>query len=252
MELCLVSASQTLPRFRKLLRVDNKLEGGFDPVTEADKAAETTIRQYISQHFPNHGILGEEEADYQPGAEYCWIIDPIDGTRAFISGLPGWGTLIGLTCRSRPVAGAMHQPFTGETWLADGEASVFIRGDETVPLSTASTTQLSNATMMTTDPFLFEGEEWDAFERMRYACRLTRYGFDCYAYAMVAAGHIDIVMESGLNAYDIAPLIPIIEQAGGVVTTWTGGSPEKGGQILASANSILHEKAMQLIAPVQA
>lgn len=248
LDLCAVSARETLPRFRYLNTVENKLTVGFDPVTEADKAAETAIRARIMEAFPDHGIAGEEEEDYQRDAEYCWVIDPIDGTRAFISGLPGWGTLIGLTHKSIPLAGAMHQPFTGETWLADGQRSLFIRDKQEVPIQTSATSDPATATMMTTDPFLFEAEEWETFNRMRSACRLTRYGFDCYAYAMVASGHIDMVMESGLNAYDIAPLVPIIEQAGGVVTTWTGGSPANGGQILASANPKLHEKAMALLA----
>ncbi len=246
-ELCAISGRETLPRFRRPVTINNKLAAGFDPVTEADQAAEAAIRRHIMSVHPGHGILGEEEDDHQPDADYCWVIDPIDGTRAYISGLPTWGTLIGLNYLGKPVAGAMHQPYTGETYLANGEGSLLYRNGSSSPLRTSSITALVEATMMTTDPFLFEGTEWDIFNRMRMKTRLSRYGFDCYAYCMVASGNVDLVMESGLNAYDIAPLVPIIEQAGGTVSTWSGTSAANGGQILASANHQLHEAALRVI-----
>ena len=247
LELCAAAAGQTLPRFRENGAVKNKLEIGFDPVTDADKAAEGAIRQIILEKFPKHGILGEEEADHNIDAEYCWVIDPIDGTRAFISGLPTWGTLIGLNHRGRPIAGAMQQPFTGEIYLATSKGSVLHQNGMQIPLKTSSIDLLEQATLMTTDPNLFESDEQRRFDALRDACQLTRYGFDCYAYAMVAAGNIELVAESGLNAFDIAPLIPIIEQAGGIVTTWDGGDAARGGQVIAAANESIHSAAMDLI-----
>ena len=238
--LCAAAEVETLARFRIPIEISNKLadKGGdaFDPVTLADQAAEAAIRQYIIRHFPDHGILGEEEAPRNEGAEYNWIIDPIDGTRAFISGLPTWGTLIGLSRHGNPIAGVMHQPFTGEKFITSGKGAYLEhRGIRTL-MSSSKKSELNQATIMTTAPELFKGSEVEAFRRLSKACRLTRYGFDCYAYAMVAAGQVELVAESGLNAYDIAPLIPIIEQAGGVVCSWDGSSAAGGGRVLAAAN----------------
>ena len=242
------ASAETLPRFRAGGSVHNKLEAGFDPVTAADQAAEAAIRRIIMENCPDHGILGEEEADHNPDAEDGWIIDPIDGTRAFISGLPAWGTLIGLNHHGVPIAGMMHQPFTGEKYLASSNGAFLHQAQKRTELKTSGISSLAEATMMTTDPFLFEGEEYAVFSLMRNNCRLTRYGFDCYAYTMVAAGNIELVIESGLNPFDIAPLIPIIEKAGGMVTGWDGSSAAEGGRILASANESIHEEALKRIA----
>ncbi|MCB1463370.1 MAG: histidinol-phosphatase [Nitratireductor sp.] len=248
-ELCAVAARETMPRFRMRLDVDNKEDGsnGFDPVTEADREAERAIRRYLAEHCPDHGILGEEEAPLNPDAEYCWHIDPVDGTRAFICGLPSWGTLIGLAREGKAIAGVMHQPFTGEMFLADGETTWAIRGDERKALSTSGITELGDAKLMTTTPFLFADDIIDGYRNLEARVRLARYGFDCYAYAMVAAGHIDLVVESSLKSYDIAALIPVIEQAGGVVTTWTGENAISGGSIVAAATPSLHQAALELL-----
>lgn len=247
-KLCDAAAEQTLPRFRMRLAIENKDTAGFDPVTEADKAAEAAIRALIARHFPDHGILGEEEAPVNPDAEYCWHIDPVDGTRSFICGLPSWGTLIGLSRNRVPIAGLMHQPFTGEFFIAVGDGSFHVRDSGRTPLETSTVTALSQAKMMTTTPALFEGGDLARYQVLERRVRLARYGYDCYAYAMLAAGHVDLVVESGLKSYDIAPLIPVIEQAGGIVTTWDGNSAIDGGRVIAAANGALHSAAMQLLA----
>jgi myo-inositol-1(or 4)-monophosphatase len=246
-ELCDAAQAQTLPRFRVAMAVENKEAVGFDPVTQADRAAETAIRELIMQRYPAHGIVGEEEDAVRPDAEYCWIIDPIDGTRSFICGLPSWGTLIGLQHKGRPVAGVMAQPFTGERFIANGGVSHLVRNGSRTRLATRKTASLADALMMTTTPFLFDPGDIDRYRAVEAACRLTRYGYDCYAYAMVAAGQIDLVVESSLKSYDIAPLIPVIEGAGGIVTTWDGGPAHDGGRILAAANSAIHEQAIALL-----
>lgn len=246
--LCEVAETETMTRFRQGLDVENKLDGGFDPVTLADRGAERAIRNWLGEHHPGHGIVGEEEGPYQADAEYCWIIDPVDGTRSFISGLPAWGTLIGLYRNGKPLAGVMHQPFTGEKFIATGAGCRLERAGSSIALATSGVRSIERAIVMTTSPDIFSMAEKPAWERIRQRARLVRYGFDCYAYCMVAAGHVDMVIESGLNAYDIAALIPIIEQAGGAVSTWDGGSPAHGGRIIAAANADLIEEALPLLA----
>lgn len=241
------AAAETLPRFRTAGAVSNKEAGGFDPVTEADREAERALRTLILSEYPDHGILGEEHGSENASASHVWVIDPIDGTRAFISGLPVWGTLVGLTIDGDAKAGLMSQPFTGELFYADGDGSYYEGPGGPRKLMTRSTDDLSDATLFTTTPTLFKGPMRERYDRLERAVRLARYGTDCYAFAMVAAGHVDIAVDAGLQSYDIVALIPIIEQAGGVVTTWTGGPAENGGDILASANPVLHEKALRLV-----
>lgn len=242
-----LAARETLPRFRTRLGVGNKMPDGFDPVTAADRAAERAMRGHIEKHYPEHGVIGEEEEATRPDADFCWIIDPIDGTRAYISGLPSWGTLIGLVKAGKPLAGLMHQPFTGEIYFSAGEGSYLLHRDARSRLATSETETLAEATLMTTSPFLFEGRSLDLYRQVEGRCLLTRYGFDCYAYAMLASGQIDVVVESDLKTFDIAALIPIIEQAGGIVTDWRGGPAIGGGDILACANPRIHAEAMDLL-----
>jgi len=245
--LAAAAAAETLPRFRAQGAVSNKEATGFDPVTEADREAERALREIINREFPDHGILGEEHGTENAGSRHVWVIDPIDGTRAFISGLPVWGTLVGLTVDGDAVAGMMSQPFTGELFYADGNGSYYEGPGGPKALATRTTAELADATLFTTTPSLFKGRMRELYDRLEGAVRLPRYGTDCYAFAMVAAGHADIAVDAGLQAYDIVALIPLIEQAGGVVTTWTGGAAENGGDILASANPVLHEKALRLV-----
>jgi histidinol phosphatase-like enzyme (inositol monophosphatase family) len=247
-ELAAAAAEQTLPRFRQPAEIGNKYEVGFDPVTEADREAERAIRAMIEGRFPDHGIVGEEFGASNAGSDHVWVIDPIDGTRAFISGLPLWGTLVGLTRDGRAVAGMMSQPFTGETFLADAEGATYEGPGGLRPLATRGTTRLADATLCTTTPALFTGARRQAYDRLEQQVRLARYGTDCYAYCMLAAGHIDLVVETGLQPYDIVALVPIIEQAGGVVTASDGSRPEPGGEIVAAASAELHRAALEMLA----
>lgn len=244
------SGEAILPFFRTQLSVKDKSEAGgrFDPVTEADRAAEIVLRRLIHETFPTHGILGEEFADDKLDAEFLWVLDPIDGTRAFICGLPVWGTLIGLLREGSPVMGVMHQPYIGELFRGDGAQASLKTPRGMRPLHTRPCKTLADAHMMTTDPRLFTPEEAERFESVRERAKLARYGADCYAYAMLASGHVDCVIESGLKPYDIVALIPIIEGAGGIVTTWDGQSARHGGRIVAAATPQLHEEALSLLA----
>jgi histidinol phosphatase-like enzyme (inositol monophosphatase family) len=243
-----LSGAAILPHFRTRLVVDNKEIAAFDPVTAADRAAEEVIRAEITAAFPDHGILGEEFGDDSGSADHVWIIDPIDGTRAFISGLPTWGTLVGLKHRGEPVFGMMAQPFTSERFMGDGRTSVYSGpGGESV-LTTRRCADLSEATLFTTSPHIFSEPESEAFRRVESSVRLSRYGVDCYAYAMLAAGHVDLVIESGLKTFDIMPLIPVITGAGGVVTNWEGSSAIDGGRVIASGDPRLHEAALKRLA----
>jgi len=250
------SGDTILPFFRTALAADDKARGGaFDPVTEADRAAEIAMRRLIEAHFPDHGVIGEEFGSLRETAEYVWVLDPIDGTKSFISGFPTWGTLIGLNHRGKPCYGLMNQPFTRERFSGDG-AAAFWRGPsrhgpdvfDKRKLSTRPCASLSAATIMTTSPLLIDPALRDKFHRVEKETRLSRYGGDCYAYCALAAGHVDLVIETGLNPYDIVALIPIVEGAGGIVTSWSGGGAEKGGAVVAAGDRRAHEAALELLA----
>lgn len=239
--------AETLPRFRTGLDVVNKEQkAGFDPVTEGDRAAELAIRALVEAHFPEHGFLGEEHEDVGLDRDLVWVVDPIDGTRAFISGVPVWGTLIGLQEKGRAIMGLMDQPFTGERYFADGQKSWYSGPGGERQLKTRDCASLSDAILFTTSPHIF-GADLERYMRVQDSVRLFRYGIDCYAYALLAAGHVDIVVENSLKPYDVGALIPIIEQAGGYMTDWEGGRPEKGGRILAAGSKAVHEEAMALL-----
>jgi histidinol phosphatase-like enzyme (inositol monophosphatase family) len=245
----LADAARTaiLPYFRAAHAVESKGEL-FDPVTDADKAAERAIRALIEQTFPEHSVLGEEYGGELAQSGYQWIIDPIDGTRAFISGLPLWGVLIGLYRDGRPLLGVMDQPYLDERYRGwnDG-ANVTTRG-ETRMLSTRACASLGDAILSTTDPYLFKGEEGEAFASVRAQAKLMRYGYDCYAYCMVASGTMDGVVESGLKPFDIAALIPILTGAGGGVCNWEGGDASAGGRVLAYGDPRVRDEALKLLA----
>lgn len=241
------AAAETLPRFRMPVTIDNKEAAGFDPVTEADRAAELAIRALISERFPEHGILGEEHGDVGLDREFVWVIDPIDGTRAFISGLPVWGTLVGLYHDGKAVMGMMDQPFTGERFVAEPGNAMVRRNGQLSLMRTRTGVALDQAILMTTSPFIFSDDLASSYRRVEQSVRLARYGCDCYAYAMLASGHVDLVVESDLKPYDVGGLIPLVEQAGGKMTTWSGGSPESGGNIIAAGSAELHAEAMELL-----
>lgn len=240
------AAAETLPRFRTALAVENKLATGFDPVTEADRAAERAIRGIIARRFPDHLVVGEEFAQTGSGP-FSWLIDPVDGTRAFIFGVPVWGTLIAFAVEGHAVAGAMGQPFTGETFLGLPSGSSYHRLGVEVPLRTSGRTALNSARLTTTTPALFDRAGLRRnFDAVEARCLQARYGLDCYGYCLLAAGHIDLVIEVGLQPYDIAALIPIIRGAGGVVGTIGGDRPDDGGSIIAAATAELFAEALSV------
>ncbi|MGD9915184.1 MAG: histidinol-phosphatase [Rhizobiaceae bacterium] len=243
------AAAETLPRFRQRSEIVNKLERGFDPVTGADREAERAIRALINRQFPDHGILGEEFGGERLDAKHVWVIDPVDGTRAFISGLPTWGTLVGVLEDGDAVAGLMAQPFTGELYFADRNGSHYEGPGGRCELAVSRVTELKDATIFTTTPALFQGDARRRYDALEAQVKLARYGTDCYGFAMVAAGHAEIVVDPGLQPYDIVALIPIIERAGGIVTTFDGKPAETGGDIIAAATPELHQAAMRLLAP---
>jgi histidinol phosphatase-like enzyme (inositol monophosphatase family) len=241
------AAEKTLPLFRTPLTIDNKLSIGFDPVTEADRGAETVIRSTIEAAFPDHAIIGEEWGR-SGNSRYTWIIDPVDGTRAFISGAPVWGTLIGFAVDGVAVAGIMSQPFIGETFLAVPGRSTYRRGETTAANRTSGLTELESARVFTTTPKLFDTPQlWARWEAIERHTRLQRFGMDCYGYALLAAGQADLVVEPYLNTYDIAALVPIIRQAGGAIACWDGSDPTAGGNVVAAATPELLHKALALI-----
>lgn len=247
------SGAAILPFFRTSIHAVDKSEGGiFDPVTEADRAAETAMRRMIKDAFPGHGIVGEEFGAEAEDAEYVWVLDPIDGTKSFIAGMPVWGTLIGLNHDGKPTYGMMHQPFTREMFSGDCEAARWRGLDGNGKpvnrmLHTRKCSAIEHATLMTTHPDLLAKGTRKAYRNVEKRVRLSRYGGDCYAYCMLAAGHVDLVIESGLNAYDIVGLVPIIEGAGGKVTSWSGGSPASGGSIIAAGDHKIHAQALELL-----
>lgn len=248
LEAAALAATYTLPRFRAAIAVENKDEGHFDPVTEADREAERAIRDLIGARFPDHAIIGEEWDDKAGSGDIAWIIDPIDGTRAFITGVPVWGTLVGLMVGKKAVAGLMAQPFTGELWIGLPGQATYSRAGTAQPVRVSKVTDLARAKMTATSPDIFERsgtlEPWN---RLRKAVLTTRYGLDCYGYALLASGQIDLVVEAALKDVDICPLIPLIENAGGVVTTWTGGPAEQGGNCIAAATPELHRAALAIL-----
>jgi myo-inositol-1(or 4)-monophosphatase len=247
-ELAAISGETILPFFRTALGVENKsASGDFDPVTEADRAAETAMRTLIKRTFPAHGILGEEFPAERPDAEYVWILDPIDGTKSFICGLPAWGTLIALTRRGEPIYGLMHQPFTREHFTGDGSGARYRGPAGDRVLRTRSCASLQDAVLSTTSPLLMNDVDRRHFRRVEEAARLSRYGGDCYAYCVLAAGQVDLVIETELKPYDVLPLIPIIEGAGGIITTWEGGRPHAGGRVIAAGDKRVHAQAMKLV-----
>ncbi|MBI3436048.1 MAG: histidinol-phosphatase [Proteobacteria bacterium] len=248
-ELATVSGDTILPFFRTSLSVENKGPGGgaFDPVTAADRAAEMAMRTLIRRNFPSHGIIGEEFGAERAQAEFVWLLDPIDGTKAFISGMTAWGTLIALTRQGTAVAGLMHQPFIGERFSGDGATAHYRGPGGARVLNARRCAKLSDAMLYTTSPRLMSGADRNAFSRIEEAVKLSRYGGDCYSYCMLAAGLIDLVIETNIKPHDIAALVPIINGAGGIVTTWEGGSAELGGRIIAAGDRGLHAAATQML-----
>ncbi|MDZ7823139.1 MAG: inositol monophosphatase family protein [Ahrensia sp.] len=242
------AAQETMKYFRSNLAVDNKYKVGFDPVTEGDRRAEAAIRAILDAECPNHGILGEEFGAKNTDKKCVWVIDPIDGTRAYLAGVPVWGTLVGLMVDGHAKYGFLDQPYTREFYVADGKQTYLIEADRPAKiLSTRQTAALKDAIIFTTSPFLFKGLEREGIDRLEAKCKLMRYGTDCYGAAMVASGHADIFIESGLKPYDIAALIPLIEQAGGIISRVDGKRPEEGGTHIGGGfEEALYEEALHV------
>ena len=237
------AGSAILPHFREALAVEDKRNFmGYDPVTVADHAAEQLIRDAIKSAYPAHGIHGEEHGRETGTSPLTWVIDPIDGTKSFILGQLHWGILIALHDGNAPVVGVAHQPFVGETFLGiAGRKAEWRRGSESRPLRTRACPRIEDAIVATTDPRQFVTPvENAALAAVSSDARLLRYGGDCYCYTQLAMGLVDVVMENGLQAYDIQALIPIIQAAGGVVTNWSGGPCDQGGSVIACGDPGLH------------
>lgn len=246
--LATASGETILPYFRTSLGIeDKKSKQGFDPVTEADRGAEAVMRRMIKASFPQHGIVGEEFGNEREDADYVWVLDPIDGTKSFISGFPIWGTLIALMHRGLPVYGMMHQPYVGERFSGDNGSAIYRGTGGQRKLTVRRCESLSEATLFTTSPLLMNEPDRAAFTRVQDQVRLARFGGDCYSYCMLAAGHVDLVIETELKPYDIAALIPIITGAGGVITTWEGKPAQQGGRIVAAGDPRVHAEALKVL-----
>ena len=239
------SGTVILRHFRQTLAIEDKDHiAGYSPVTVADREAEATIRALIEEACPGHGILGEEYGHERPGARFTWVIDPIDGTKAFISGMTTWGTLIALQDRGQGIVGVLNQPFLGERFVGHGEGAYL----DDRRLATRACPELSGAVLYATEPDMFAPSERAAFDSLAARVRLRRFGADCYAYGMLAAGFIDLVVEASMNLWDIAALIPIVEGAGGLVTAWGGGPVGSDGRVLAVGDPRLHAPALDILA----
>jgi len=250
-ELNRASAQAILPLFRADHGLENKAgPGAFDPVTDADKGGERAIRALISKHYPDHGVIGEEYGEDRPDAEFVWVLDPVDGTRAFVAGLPVWTTLIGLRFQGEPVLGSIGQPFLGEIFIghAGGSRLISPHGERT--LKVRACPDLGHAIIASTDSALFAGPERDAWRQLRAGVRLARFGCDAYAYAMVALGTLDLVVETGLKSWDIEAAVPVLDGAGGMITDWRGARVGRnGGQVAIAGDRACLDQALAALTP---
>ncbi len=248
-DLSRIAAQAALPLFRGQYAQENKAgPGAFDPVTQADRAAEAAIRQAISARYPDHGVIGEEYGEDRPDAEHVWVLDPIDGTRAFIAGLPSWTTLVALRHQDQAVIGAIGQPYLDEIFIGGPSGGFALARGKTSRLKTRACARLEDALIATTDADIFIGPDREAWTRLRAASRLARFGCDAYAYAMVAAGYIDLVAETELQLWDWSALKPVIEAAGGRFTDWQG-QPPSDGRVVAVGDARLTDQALAVLNP---
>jgi myo-inositol-1(or 4)-monophosphatase len=233
--------------FRQPVTVENKSASSFDPVTNADRAIERVLRTAIVARYPDHGIVAEEEGERSGKSDYTWFIDPIDGTRAFMTGSPLWGTLIGLVRGKEPLFGLLAQPILEEVFFGGPSGSWLIKSERRDRLRSRRCKSLAKAVLASTHPDMFSGKRATAFRSLGAQCLLTRFGGDCYNYAMLAAGYLDLVVESQLKPYDIVPLLPILAGAGCIVTDWQGRPPLGGGDVVAAGSRELHRAALELL-----
>jgi len=233
------------PYFRRPIAVDDKPDRS--PVTAADRAAEAAMRALITARFPDHGVIGEEFGADREGADFIWVLDPIDGTKSFISGVPLFGTLIALAHQGRPILGIIDQPISRERWIGAGGHPTTLNG---APIRCRPCASLASATVYATSPNMFKGGDATSFGRVAAAAKLVNYGADCYAYGLVAHGFIDLVVEASLKPYDFSAMLPIVEGAGGVASDWRGMplSLASDGRVLVAGDRRAHQQALQLLA----
>jgi len=237
----------TLRYFRTDMAVDNKEAGGFDPVTAADREAEQAMRAVLAKRRPEDAIFGEEFGKSAGISGLTWVLDPIDGTRAFISGAPSWGVLIGLDAGQGPVLGVVDQPYIGERFVGGFGKADMERDGARRDISVRPCAGLESAILMTTFPEVGSEAEGTAFQNVSAQCKLTRFSLDCYAYALLAMGQIDLVIEAQLNAYDVQGPIGVVQGAGGIVTDWQGKPAHNGGQIIAAGDARVHAAALEIL-----
>ncbi len=248
MALARASEAEILPYFRRNTPIEVKPHTAWDPVTEGDRAGERIIRKMIEEHFPDHGINGEEYGVKEGKSGFTWVLDPVDGTRSFVCGLPTWATLIGLTFEQKPVVGVMNQPFVGDLFYGNPHGAWNNYRGTIEPIHTQKDTGVASAAAGTTAPELYRREpDQKAFRNLQKAVKLMRFGGDAYFFALVAAGHMDMALDAGLQAYDIAALIPIIEGAGGAVGSWSGDNPADGGNVICAGSKALLDEAIEVM-----
>lgn len=230
-----------LPHFRNNTAIDVKEHETWDPVTEGDRAGERAIRALIEKHYPSHGIIGEEYGTKAGSSDLTWILDPIDGTRSFVIGMPTWATLIGLYEDGVPKLGVMYQPFVDDLFFGSPDGAWLEHRGQRQAIRVRGETELKNASVGTTSPHLYKGDDVKGFENLSTSAKVTRYGGDAYFFSLVAAGHLDVAIDPRLQIYDIAALIPIIKGAGGLVGSWTGDAVSQGGNVIAAGSAALLE-----------
>jgi myo-inositol-1(or 4)-monophosphatase len=237
------------PYFRQRIEVVHKPgRAPFDPVTEADKGGERAIRAIIERERPDDGILGEEYGEKPGKSGSRWVLDPVDGTRAFITGRHEWGSLIALEDKEVPVLGILDQPVLGERFIGVNGRSFLIEGEKRTALKVRECADIKDAILCATDPSsYFSADQQAAFQRVRAASRMTRFGGDCYLFASLALGFVDIIIEANFNRWDVAALIPLVEGAGGIMTAWDGTHCRDGKTILACGDKRVHEEAIKLL-----
>lgn len=241
------------PWFRVRLDVVDKGTGraGYDPVTEADRQGEAVMRRLIAERYPLHGVIGEEHGEERGADPYTWMLDPIDGTRAFICGQSQWGVLIALNDGNKPILGVLDQPITRERWIGVSDETYLVTAAGREKLRARPCESLAAAVLTTTHPSgYFTASEQAAFARLSNEVRMTRFGGDCYAYGLLAMGFIDLIVEAALKPWDVQALIPIIEGAGGVITAWDGGDPQHGGRVIAAGDPRVHAEALAMLGSV--
>jgi len=245
--LAAAARAETLPRWRTALLADNKaVDGRWDPVTEADREAERVMRELLAAERPDHGVDGEEFAPRLAQGPFTWSLDPVDGTRAFVCGLPTWVTLIALLREGVAAAGVIDAAALDELYVGDGTSAELVGEGQRTPIRTSGCTSLAEARLSTTDPFLFDARGQSAFDRLRTQARTVRYGFDGYAYARLAAGSFDLVVESGLKTFDYNALVPVVRGAGGTFGDWYGGEDYTDGKVIAAASRELYTAAVEV------